>query len=148
VPDRERDVCDGALTVHTALSGDTHLIALRGELDLANAETARAELRTALDAGDAPVLVDLRELEFIDSAGIALLVGALHRDAEASRLRFLRSEAPAVSRVLRLTGVEQMLPRAELRSKRRGFGRVSTRVVHLWRRSGAVRRDKEETGGS
>ncbi len=148
MPDRERDVCDGALTVHTAFSGDTHLIALRGELDLANAETARAELRDALDSDDAPILVDMRELEFIDSAGIALLVGALHRDAQVRRLRFLRSEAPAVARVLRLTGVEQVLPVAELRPERRGFGRVLTRVVPLWRRSGAVRRDKEETGGS
>lgn len=114
MPDRELDVCDGALTVHTAISGDTHLIVLRGELDLANAETARAELRSALDTDDTPILVDLRELEFIDSAGIALLVHTLHRDAEAHRLRFLCSEAPAVSRVLRLTGVEQELPVAEL----------------------------------
>lgn len=146
--DRERDVCDGALTVHTATSGDAHLIALSGELDLANAETARAELRTALDADDAPVLVDMRELEFIDSAGIAILVHALHRDTETHRLRFLCSEAPAVARVLRLTGVEQTLTLAELPPEHRGFGRLPTRVVHLWRRSGAVRRDKEETGGS
>lgn len=123
MPDRERDVCDGALTVHTAISGDTHLIALRGELDLANAETARAELRTALDLDDAPILVDLRELEFIDSAGIAVLVGTLHRDAVAHRLRFLRSEAPAVARVLRLTGVEQSLPPADSPRRRHGFGR-------------------------
>jgi hypothetical protein len=50
------------------------------------------------------------ELTFIDSTGIALLISALRRDGAEERLRFLPSQAPAVTRVLQLTGVEDWLP--------------------------------------
>jgi anti-sigma B factor antagonist len=111
--EQTRDICDGTLTVRNALDGDTHLISFCGELDLANAATAEAELTNALDKADKQVVVDLRELEFIDSTGIALLVAALRRNGEGSRLRFLPEKSPAVTRVLQLTGIEEKLPLAE-----------------------------------
>jgi anti-sigma B factor antagonist len=110
----QRDISDGALVVRHARQGDTQLISLCGELDLANCRTAEAELHRAMDAGENEVVVDMRELEFIDSTGIALLVAALHRNGEAGRLRFIPSRSPTVARVLQLTGIEERLPLAEL----------------------------------
>lgn len=114
MPDRQRNISDGTLTVRSARDGGTHLISLCGELDLANAATAEAELDGALGAAAEQVVVDLRELEFIDSTGIALLVAALRRNGEESRLRFVPDKSPAVVRVLELTGVEEKLPLAEV----------------------------------
>jgi anti-sigma B factor antagonist len=107
-----RDVADGTLMVRTAEDGDTRVISLCGELDLANASTAEAALDAAL-AGDGRVVVDMRELEFIDSTGIALLVAALEHSENGERVRFLPSGSPAVSRVLELTGLADRLPMAE-----------------------------------
>lgn len=82
---------------------------MRGELDLATADVVREALREALADAREEVVVDLTELTFIDSTGIGILIAAVTEDNGA--LRFIPSEAPAVSRVLRLTGVEARLPR-------------------------------------
>src|SRR3954447_24254055 len=77
LPSEQRDIADGTLVVRTDKQQDTHVIALCGELDLANSATAEAELKASLELDGAEVIVDMRELEFIDSTGIALLVAAL-----------------------------------------------------------------------
>jgi anti-anti-sigma factor len=113
--EQTREISDGMLAVHVAQDGVVCRIGLRGELDLANAGTAEAELDAALESG-APVVVDMRQLEFIDSTGIALLVRAMQVDGNASGLSFLRSEFDAVNRVLELTGVGERMALADERS--------------------------------
>lgn len=103
----------GLLSLKAERDGDLRTIALHGELDLSNAPIFETELRDALDDGDCHVVVDLSGLEFIDSTGIAVLVAALGRAAEDGGLRFVPSRAPAVSRVLQLTGVEERMPLVE-----------------------------------
>jgi anti-sigma B factor antagonist len=112
---RQRDISDGTLEVRTAMDGDAHVISLRGELDLANAATAETALQPALETTGAKVIVDMRELEFIDSTGIALLVAALAGNSgDEARVRFVPSSFPSVTRVLELTGLAERLPLAEL----------------------------------
>jgi anti-sigma B factor antagonist len=110
--ERPADICDGTLTVRRARNGRTQVVSLCGELDLANAATAEIELNDALDTAEREVVVDLRELEFIDSTGIALLVAALRRDNGSTRLCFVPDKSPAVTRVLQLTGIDERLPLA------------------------------------
>jgi len=110
----QRDISDGTLVVRTAREPDRYLVTFRGELDLANVATAEAQLRKAIDAGDAPVVLDMSGLEFIDSTGIALLVSALGHNGDAARLSFVPSNSPAVTRVLELTGLAGRLPLAPL----------------------------------
>lgn len=110
----QRDIADGTLVVRTAKEGDTHVISLCGELDLANAGTAETALEASLAEGAAKIVIDMRELEFIDSTGIALLVAALgNNNGGEEKVRFIPSAAPAVTRVLELTGLSERLPLAE-----------------------------------
>lgn len=109
----QADIADGTLVVRTAKDGDVHVISLCGELDLANAGTAEAALEASLAADDPQVVIDMRELEFIDSTGIALLVSALGHNGGKDRVRFIPSGAPAVTRVLELTGLAERLPLAD-----------------------------------
>ncbi len=111
----QRDISDGTLVVRTAEDDGIRMVSLCGELDLANASTAEAALDAALGADGSRVVVDMRELEFIDSTGIALLVAALAHNEGGERVRFLLSSSPAVSRVLELTGLAERLPLAEAR---------------------------------
>lgn len=109
----QRDIADGTLVVRTAKDGDTHVISLCGELDLANAGTAETALEASLAEDASQVVIDMRELEFIDSTGIALLVAALGNNDGKERVRFIPSTAPAVTRVLELTGLSERLPLAD-----------------------------------
>jgi len=107
-----REISDGMLAVQVAQDDARCVVSIRGELDLANAGTAEAELESAL-AGGAPVVVDMRALEFIDSTGIALLVRWIQADGSAHRLSFVPSQFEAVSKVLELTGVHERMRLAE-----------------------------------
>ncbi|HEV7562296.1 MAG TPA: STAS domain-containing protein [Solirubrobacterales bacterium] len=115
----ERNVNAGQLKLRMAQYGETCMIQLDGELDLANAAALEQELDAALRNGNARVIVDMSELTFIDSTGIALLVTAAggadgNGDGNGEgRVRFLRSRAAAVNRVLDLTGVAERLPFAD-----------------------------------
>lgn len=109
----QRDIADGTLVVRTEKEGETRVISLRGELDLANVGTAETALEASLAENAARVVVDMRELEFIDSTGIALLVAALGNNEDEERVRFIPSSAPAVARVLDLTGLSERLPLAD-----------------------------------
>jgi anti-anti-sigma factor len=109
-------VHDGLLAVQQTSQGKRIRIALKGEMDLANAETPGAMLQEALASGK-EVVVDLGKLEFLDSTGVAMLVTAMHQGG--NRLSFLPSEYVAVVRLLNLTGLDERMnlaPKAELLS--------------------------------
>jgi anti-anti-sigma factor len=106
----QQDIADGTLEVRTAIEDGTRVVSLSGELDLSNAETAEVALQEAREAG-IPLIVDMRELEFIDSTGIALLVGII--GGEGVEVRFVPSESPSVTRVMELTGLAGRLPLVE-----------------------------------
>jgi len=109
----QSEIADGTLVVRSQEGDGGRVIALAGELDLANAGTAERALDAVLADDSTPVVVDMRELEFIDSTGIALLVSTLSRDEKQGRVSFIPSEAPTVTRVLKLTGLAERLPLAD-----------------------------------
>lgn len=113
MPNDQREIADGTLVVRSREDGDNYVIVFAGELDLANAGTAESALETSLADPTKPVVVDMRELEFIDSTGIALLVSAIGRNEDGAQISFIPSDAPAVTRVLELTGLAERLPLAE-----------------------------------
>jgi anti-sigma B factor antagonist len=108
-----REVRDGMLTLRVGIDAQARTLALVGELDMANAATLAKELESLeAGAGSEPITIDMRELEFIDSTGIAVLVAAYHRaNSEGeSPLHFIRSKATGVQRVMDVTGLEKELP--------------------------------------
>jgi anti-anti-sigma factor len=107
----ELEVRDGTLTIRVESEDWTKTLAVSGELDLANAETLASELRKAKGEEVAVINLDMSELQFIDSTGIAVLVSA-HRDLDESgtALRVVPSRSSAVQRVLSVTGLDAELP--------------------------------------
>jgi anti-sigma B factor antagonist len=98
------------LSVHPERVKDVYRLTISGELDLATRDTLRAELERA-EAGEARRLVlDLCDLTFIGSTGIALLVEAHQRlVADGTRFRVLLSVDGQVREVLELTGLTEVL---------------------------------------
>jgi anti-anti-sigma factor len=87
----------------------TVVIQLQGELDMCSAPALGRDLTEALDGMPHTISLDLSGLTFLDSTGIRVLVSA-HRRAAAQGTGFiLRSPRPSVLRVLKLTGIDQLL---------------------------------------
>lgn len=80
------------------------LVEAQGEVDLTTAPQLREPLMEVVNAADpAGVIVDLREVDFIDSAGLALLVEARKRLAPEGRaLHVLLTPGRQPERVLKL----------------------------------------------
>ena len=96
---------------HAATAGtdDTIVLRLQGELDMATAPALGRTLHTALGAGPSILALDLRELTFVDSTGIRVLITAC-RQAEKAGCRFvLRSPSRSVRKALLLTGVDRLM---------------------------------------
>ena len=84
-------------------------IALEGELDFSSALTLDDELRRA-DAGDVTVLVlDLSELRFMDSTGLAIIANACRRMKRGGRRLIVACPTGGVRRILQLTGMLERL---------------------------------------
>ena len=85
-------------------TGDQRILRLGGELDLASAAEFEARL-AELVASRSETVVDLSELSFMDSTGLALLIAA-SKQAEAGGGRLsVRAPAPPVRRMMELCGV-------------------------------------------
>jgi anti-anti-sigma factor len=97
------------------LDDGVRVIAVRGELDLSTASDLEGPLEEATSSGDASVLIDLSECEFIDSTGIALIVRAWQRldrtaEGEGEGRVVICSDNDQVRRVLEITGIELSIP--------------------------------------
>jgi anti-anti-sigma factor len=99
------------LAFHTTLTsaGDA-LIALTGELDISGAPALDEEIdRLAGDEAVRRIVLDLRELEFMDSSGLRTVALAERRVTAAERSLALFKGRDAVQRVFSITRMDDHL---------------------------------------
>ena len=85
------------------------IVQLDGDVDVSQALGLRDTLATAMGDGSGSVLLDLGGVDFIDSAGIGLLVTAHRRAQSANGALALAAVTPTVARVLELTRTDRVL---------------------------------------
>jgi anti-sigma B factor antagonist len=85
------------------------IVTVAGEIDSTTAPELRQRLDDLLDGGATEFTVDLRQVSFLDSAGLCVLAGT-HRRAvrDGVRMRLLASSR-AVVRPLQITGLWELL---------------------------------------
>lgn len=89
--------------------GRAAVIVVRGELDLASSPELQEQLERISGSGAELLVIDLRELEFMDSTGLSIIVSAHQRLAEEGCKLSLVKGSPQVQRLLDLTGVADRL---------------------------------------
>jgi len=91
-------------------TGEIATVRVPAEVDVTNANQVLSGLISALDRGAKTVIADMSTTTFCDSAAVAAVVRA-HRRAVADQASLrLVAQAPAVLRVLSLTGVDKLVP--------------------------------------
>jgi anti-sigma B factor antagonist len=106
-----RDAMHAATRIELSVSDGTALLTAEGQLDLTCGDRFIACLREVRYAELHDLVIDLREVTFIDSTGLSLLLKAdgLARQNQFE-LRVVRSPAEIVQAVLEATGVDKFLP--------------------------------------
>lgn len=86
------------------LDGRSVVVAVHGEIDLCSAAHLHARLVAALDTATAEsgcIVVDLRGVDFLGAAGLAVLAETLHRaEALGTGLRIVADDSCPAARVL------------------------------------------------
>jgi anti-sigma B factor antagonist len=96
-----------ALTLSTHQHQDVALLAVNGEVDMATAPDLRQTLGRCLEREPPLLVVDLSQVSFLGSAGLAALVEA-QQHARATQLRLVATHR-AVLRPLQVTGLTATL---------------------------------------
>lgn len=91
----------------------TTVISVSGELDLASSPALEEELERVAKSDATVIVVDLAELEFMDSTGLSVLVRAHQRAEQSGRRLGLVNGSQQVQRLLTLTGVADRLMLAD-----------------------------------
>jgi anti-sigma B factor antagonist len=97
------------LTVGTEERGGWTVVTARGQLDVATAPRFRQDLLEAQYGGSTRVVVDLDEVEFIDSMGLGVLVGALKRARTHDGELAIACERERLLHLFELTGLDRVL---------------------------------------
>lgn len=85
------------------------IAALSGELDITCVPALREQLLGLLRPGTGRLVIDLSRVSYADASGLAVLVGTGRRAGLLGGFLRLAAPAPAVARVLRVTGLHRQL---------------------------------------
>ncbi len=97
------------LTIELTSTPEVHTIALNGEADLLGAPSIEAALAEAASCEAQRIVVDLRNLTFIDSSGLRALMGGHEQCvARGQELRIIPGPAN-VQRLFELSGMNEIL---------------------------------------
>ena len=105
-----REIYDREFSCRVVSSGDRVILVLSGEIDIASAADADEALSGLELRPGAWLAIDMRELSFIDSTGVRLILDAMrYAEEHGARLALVRGP-DAVHRLLELVGLaEQVL---------------------------------------
>ncbi|MEV4972888.1 STAS domain-containing protein [Streptomyces scopuliridis] len=96
----------GRLRVEVRTEGRSEVVTVAGELDHHTADLLRTPLDEALEQGRSRLVIDCSQLEFCDSTGLNVLLGArLKADAAGGGVH-LAAMLPVVARVFEITGAD------------------------------------------
>lgn len=98
------------LTIEVTSAPKVQTIALTGEADLLGAPKIEAALKDACAEEPGLVVIDLKDLTFIDSSGLhVLMTGHEQCVAQGHELRVIPGPAN-VQRLFEITGMDEILP--------------------------------------
>jgi len=100
-----------ALTIRVRREQGCAVVAVAGEVDIATVTRLRERL-LGLAASGCTLVVDLDQVSFIDSAGLAALVGAARRAAAHGASLQVVCARPRTRQLFRLTGLDGPVPLA------------------------------------
>src|SRR6478609_9534911 len=83
--------------------GPWTVVAVQGEIDVSSADALRDELSTVLERERTDLVIDLREVRFMDSTGLGVLVGTLKKVRLQGGTLQLVIDSERLLKVLRLT---------------------------------------------
>ena len=97
----------GMLCGSVALPDPSNVLPLKGAVDLHVSPAIGAALRTMIDMKPQRLIVDLTDVSYIDSSGLAVLIGAMQRLEQDGGLFMLAGASESVRTILESARLDQ-----------------------------------------
>jgi anti-sigma B factor antagonist len=88
------------------LDGNTHVVAVAGEIDIFTAPEFKQRISAPIDAGRTRLIVDLSAATFIDSSSLGVLIGAHRRLKRRGGTMVVVCDNDAIVKTFRITGLD------------------------------------------
>lgn len=98
------------LIIATRAEGGRTVVALSGEIDVYSGPALRERFIDLARAGCHHLVVDLQEVEFLDSTGLGVLVNGLKRARGHDGSMHLVCSREPLLKILRVTGLTKVFP--------------------------------------
>jgi anti-sigma B factor antagonist len=96
------------LSLSTSTVDDQRVLSVPGEVDVYSAPNLRERLQALISDDAATLIVDLSEIDFIDSTGLGVLVSGQNRAAEVGGALRLVCPQERVLKLFRITGLDEV----------------------------------------
>ena len=97
--------------VEVSQDGEIVTARVRGEVDISNAQITGDELQRAVPRSALGLVLDFRQLDFLDSSGVSMLFALARRlGSHRQQLRVVAGPDQAVGRVLAIVDFERAAP--------------------------------------
>ena len=108
---RPEGMSDIDLIVRSSVVGGWTVLSVEGEVDLYTAPAVREAAVGAMESGADHVLLDLTDVPFMDSSGLAVIVACLKRLRElGGDLAVVSPPSSPPTKLLSLTGLDHAIP--------------------------------------
>lgn len=98
------------LSLVTRTEGDRTVVEVAGEIDVYTAPQLRERVVELVDAGQVDLVLDLGNVEFLDSTGLGVLVGALNRVRAHDGSLALVLTQERILKIFEITGLRKVFP--------------------------------------
>lgn len=127
------------ITLERLVGSGTCVAHLSGDIDAVTVPVVREAIETAVSEGCRTIVLDLTEVDYLDSSALGLLVWADHRLHPVSGALLLAGAGRDVARILELSGLIGIAPSVfvvdSVEGALQGLTPPSTRGEPLWTRS-------------
>ena len=96
------------LSLSTRTQGDHTVLEVGGEIDVYTAPQLRERLIELVEGGGRHIVVDMEQVEFLDSTGLGVLVGGLKRARAQDGSLGLVCAQERILKIFRITGLEKV----------------------------------------
>jgi anti-sigma B factor antagonist len=89
--------------------GEWTVLDVRGDVDVYSSPALRHQIMDRIQHGNSRIIIDLEHVDFLDSAGIAVMISGLRLATNSDGTLVLVQPGDQVRRMLRLTNLDQVL---------------------------------------
>ncbi len=94
-----------SVEVSPPVDGGVATVRVAGEIDIATVDLLAAALDPLVEAGATEIVLDMAEVLFIDSSGLAVLAGLAARGTKVA----IRHASEILERIVKTTGLDEVL---------------------------------------